>query len=103
MRVIKHLLLLSVLICVTYVVHAQTVASPETLIRNAPVLTITHGTLQNTDVLLRNGKIGAIGKNLKACANARLIDGTGKYVIPGIIDCRSHSILDTINEGSLSV
>ena len=103
MRVIKHLLLLSVLICVTYVVHAQTVASPETLIRNATVLTITHGTLQNTDVLLRDGKIAAIGKNLKASANARIIDGTGKFVMPGIIDCHSHSMLDTINEGTLSV
>ena len=79
--------------------HAQT----ETLIRNATVLTVTHGTLQNTDVLLRNGKIAAIGKNLKASANARVIDATGKFVMPGIIDCHSHSMLDTINEGTLSV
>jgi imidazolonepropionase-like amidohydrolase len=79
------------------------VTSPETLIRNATVLTITHGTLQNTDVLLRNGKIAAIGKNLNASADARVIDGTGKYVMPGIIDCHSHSMLDTINEGTLSV
>ena len=49
--------------------HAQT----ETLIRNATVLTVTQGTLQNTDVLLRNGKIAAVGKNLKASANARVI------------------------------
>src|SRR6476659_3996375 len=78
-------------------------AQSETLIRNATVLTITHGTLANTDVLLRNGKIAAIGKNLKASSNARVIDGTGKYVMPGIIDCHSHSMLDTINEGTLAV
>ena len=101
MKLAKHFLLLSAFICVASVAYAQT--SPETLIRNATVLTITHGTLQNTDVLLRNGKIAAIGKNLKASANARVIDGTGKYVMPGIIDCHSHSMLDTINEGSLSV
>src|ERR1041384_953038 len=101
MKLAKHFLLLSALICVASVAYAQT--SPETLIRNATVLTITHGTLQNTDVLLRNGKIAAIGKNLKASANARVIDGTGKYVMPGIIDCHSHSMLDTINEGTLSV
>src|SRR5690349_2291379 len=101
MRLAKHLLLLSVFICVTSVAQAQ--RSPETLIRNATVLTITHGTLQNTDVLLRNGKIAAIGKNLKASADARIIDGTGKYVMPGIIDCHSHSMLDTINEGTLAV
>ena len=103
MRVTKHLLLLSVFICVTSLAYAQRVTSPETLIRNATVLTITHGTLQNTDVLLRDGKIAAIGKNLNASANARVIDGTGKYVMPGIIDCHSHSMLDTINEGTLSV
>jgi imidazolonepropionase-like amidohydrolase len=76
---------------------------PETLIRNATVLTITHGTLQNTDVLIRKGKIAAVGKNLKASTDARIIDGSGKFVMPGIIDCHSHSMLDAINEGSLAV
>jgi len=52
---------------------------------------------------MRNGKIAAVGKNLNASANARIIDGTGKYVMPGIIDCHSHSMLDTINEGTLAV
>lgn len=77
--------------------------SDETLIRNATILTITHGTLQNADLLIRKGKIAGVGKNLKASANARVIDGTGKYVMPGIVDCHSHSMLDTINEGSLAV
>src|ERR1700730_3798996 len=87
---------------------SQALAQPdekpdETLIRNATVLTITHGTLQNGDVLIRKGKIAGVGKNLKASANARVIDATGKFVMPGIIDCHSHSMLDTINEGSLAV
>ncbi len=75
----------------------------ETLIRNATVLTITQGTLQNADVLIRKGKIAGVGKNLKAAANARVIDATGKYLMPGIIDCHSHSMLDAINEGSVAV
>lgn len=75
----------------------------ETLIRNATVLTITRGVLPNTDVLIRAGKIAGVGKNLTAGAGARIIDGTGKYVMPGIIDCHSHSMLDTINEGTLAV
>ncbi|HEX8072276.1 MAG TPA: amidohydrolase family protein [Pyrinomonadaceae bacterium] len=75
----------------------------ETLIRNATVLTASHGTLQNADILIRNGKIAAVGPNLKAGANARVVDAAGKFVTPGIIDCHSHSMLDTINEGSLSV
>jgi imidazolonepropionase-like amidohydrolase len=75
----------------------------ETLIRNATLLTITHGTLENSDILIRRGKIAAIGKGLKAAANARVIDAGGRFVMPGIVDCHSHSMLDAINEGSLSV
>jgi len=75
----------------------------ETLIRNATVLTITQGTLENTDVLIRKGKIAAVGKKLKGSAGARVMDGTGKFVMPGIIDCHSHSMLDAINEGTLAV
>ncbi|HYJ45208.1 MAG TPA: hypothetical protein VEV81_01250, partial [Pyrinomonadaceae bacterium] len=70
----------------------------ETLIRNATVLTVSHGTLQNADLLLRKGKIAAVGQNLKASPEARVIDATGKFVMPGIIDCHSHSMLDAINE-----
>jgi imidazolonepropionase-like amidohydrolase len=75
----------------------------EILIRNATVLTVTRGTIENADVLIRRGKIAGVGKNLKASANARGIDATGKYVLPGIVDCHSHSMLDAINEGSLAV
>ena len=75
----------------------------ETLIRNATILTVTRGTLQNSDLLIRNGKIAAVGKNLNAGANAKVIDATGKYILPGIIDCHSHSMLDAINEGTLAV
>jgi imidazolonepropionase-like amidohydrolase len=93
------------------VVRAQTArqqqrgasAAQETLIRNATVLTVSHGTLQNSDVLIRGGKIAAVGQNLKAQANARVIDATGKYIFPGIVDCHSHMMLDAVNELTLSV
>ena len=78
-------------------------AGGETLIRNATVLTASHGTLTNADILIRNGKIAAVGPNLKAGANATVVDATGKYVTPGIIDCHSHTMMDAVNEGSLSV
>ena len=75
-----------------------------TLIRNATVLTVSHGTLTNTDVLLRNGKIAAVGQNLKAPDGARVIDGTGKFVLPGIIDAHSHTMMDgSVNECTKSV
>ncbi len=74
----------------------------DVLIKNATVMTAAKGTLTNTDILIRKGKIDKIGKNISA-ANARVIDATDKYVTPGIIDAHSHAMLDAINEGSLSV
>ena len=75
----------------------------EVLIRNATVLTAVRGTLENTDILIQNGKIARIGKDLKAASNAKIIDATGKFVSPGIIDCHSHTMMDAVNEFSFSV
>lgn len=83
--------------------QAPRAAAPATLIRNATVLTVTKGTLAGADVLLQNGKIAQIGKNLTAPAGATTIDGTGKFLMPGIIDPHSHMMSDATNEGSLSV
>ncbi|MGH2552257.1 MAG: amidohydrolase, partial [Chitinophagaceae bacterium] len=73
------------------------------LIKNATVWTSEkEGVLQNTDILLKNGKIAAIGKNLSE-PGARIIDGTGKHVSPGIIDEHSHIAAASINEVAQSV
>jgi imidazolonepropionase-like amidohydrolase len=101
MRMVRLALMLSV---ASVVAAQQPVSSAApTLIKNATVLTVTKGTLQNTDVLLQNGKIAQIGQNLSAPAGARVVDANGKYVMPGIIDPHSHMMADAINEGSLSV
>ena len=60
------------------------------------------GILQNTDVLLKSGKIAKIGKGITDAA-ARTIDGTGKYLSAGIIDEHSHIGALSINEGAQSV
>ena len=104
----KRMSMIAAALATAAVAQAQqaTVASksaPPTLIRNATVITVTKGTMQNTDILLQNGKIAQIGKNLSAPAGATVIDGTGKYVMPGIIDPHSHMMADAINEGTLSV
>jgi imidazolonepropionase-like amidohydrolase len=73
------------------------------LIKNATVWTSDKaGKLENTDVLVRNGKIVQVGKNLND-ASARVIDGTGKHLTPGIIDEHSHIAASSINEGGQSV
>lgn len=74
------------------------------LIKNATVWTNeADGILQNTDVLIKGGKIAAVGKNLSA-AGAKQIDATGMYLSPGIIDEHSHiAATGGINECSQSV
>ncbi|PZR39195.1 MAG: amidohydrolase [Azospira oryzae] len=73
------------------------------LIKNGTVLTITKGTLEGTDVLVKDGKISQIGKGIAAPAGARVIDATGLYVMPGIIDAHSHVGIDAVNEGSNAI
>lgn len=72
------------------------------LIKNATVWTNEKdGILENTDVLIKNGKIVKIGKNLSA-GGAKVVDGKGKHLTPGIVDEHSHIALRSVNEGSQS-
>ncbi len=64
--------------------------SAPTLIQHATVLTGTGERLDDADVLLVDGKISAVGKELEAPAGALVIDGHDKWVTPGIIDVHSH-------------
>ncbi|HVM89021.1 MAG TPA: amidohydrolase family protein [Puia sp.] len=74
------------------------------LIKNTTVWTNEkEGILENTDVLIKGGKIVSIGKNLNA-GNIKVIDGTGKHLTAGIIDEHSHiAATGGINECSQSV
>ncbi len=103
MKKITACLILSLIIVGNVQMNAFAQANNDVLIRNATVMTAGKGTLQNTDILIQKGKITRIGRALAAPSGARVIDATGKYVTPGIIDCHSHSMLDAINEGSFSV
>ncbi len=83
--------------------RAQTRPPAVVAIRNATLVTVTHGTIQNGTIVLRDGKIAALGANLPIPAGADVVDGSGKFVSPGIIDCHSHIAADSINEGGTTV
>jgi imidazolonepropionase-like amidohydrolase len=81
-----------------------TVAAQDVAIRNATILTITNGTIENGTLVVRDGKIAAVGTNVEVPAGVQVIDGTGMYVMPGLIDAHSHMAIEGgINEGSESV
>jgi imidazolonepropionase-like amidohydrolase len=68
------------------------------------VLTVSHGTIEHGSVLVENRKIAGVGSNLTAPAEAEVIDASGMYLMPGIIDCHSHiAVQGGVNEGTLSV
>jgi competence ComEA-like helix-hairpin-helix protein len=74
------------------------------LIRGATVLTVTQGTHPKTDILIRNGKIAQLGPGLAAPEGVAVLDATGLFVMPGIIDTHCHfAIAGGVNEFSLSV
>ena len=72
-------------------------------ITNATVLTVTKGTLARGTVIVKDGKIAAVGANIAVPAGAEVVDGSGRFVTPGIIDAHSHIAADSINEGGTTV
>ncbi len=83
--------------------HGPINPSDVTVVQNATILTVTHGTIENGSILIRDGKIVEVGTDISVPRGAKVIDATGKYVMPGIIDEHSHTGADAINEGSIAV
>ena len=83
---------------------AQSAANHDILIKNATVMTVTHGNIKNGSVYIKDGKIAAIGEKVTAPATATVIDAGGKYLTPGIVDSHSHIALDDdVNEATSPV
>jgi imidazolonepropionase-like amidohydrolase len=83
---------------------AQTTRPSLVAIRGGTILTVTRGTIQNGTIVLRDGKIAAIGgSGVDIPSGADVVDAKGRFVTPGIIDAHSHIAADSINEGGTTV
>src|SRR5581483_11107607 len=82
--------------------RATTPAPPsDVVIKNAYLMTVTHGNIKNGSIYIKNGKIAAVGQTVNAPASATVIDAGGRYVTPGIVDSHSHIALDEdVNEAT---
>ena len=78
---------------------------PAVAIVNGTILTVgPQGTIEKGTVLIRGGKIVAVGRDLTVPAGSTVIDATGRFVMPGIIDTHSHNAIEgNVNEGTDSV
>jgi N-acetylglucosamine-6-phosphate deacetylase len=74
------------------------------LIQNTTIWTSgNQGILKDYDILFSDGRVKKIGKNINPPKDVMVIDGTGKHITPGLIDCHSHSAAFSINEGTQSI
>ena len=99
---------LGILFGLALVVSQQTAPSAQAgraiVIRGGTVLTVTRGTIQDGVVVLRDGKIAAVGgSNTAIPGGAEIIEAKGRFVTPGIIDAHSHIAAESINEGGTTV
>jgi imidazolonepropionase-like amidohydrolase len=69
------------------------------IVRNATIWTMgPEGILENADMIISNGEVEEIGRDLRAPRNAVEIDAEGKHVTPGLIDAHIHSGVNGVNE-----
>ncbi len=80
-------------------------AAPSVLVvKDAAILTVSHGNIPKGSILIRDGKIAEVGPNVPIPPGATVIDAAGQYVMPGIIDPHSHVGQNGgVNEGTIAV
>lgn len=78
-------------------------APDDWLIQDATVLTVTNGTIENGDVLVRDGTIAEVGQNLSAPDDVEVYDARGEYVMPGIVEAHQHMAISNVNEATNQV
>jgi imidazolonepropionase-like amidohydrolase len=92
---------LTLLLSAVVSAQSQGAAHHDVVIKNATVMTVTHGNITNGSIYIKDGKIAAVGENVNAPPGATVIDAGGKYLTPGIVDSHSHIALDDdVNEAT---
>lgn len=104
------LLLFVVLVCATQV-PAQQIGNPTTqdgvnfprglyAIRNARIMTVSGADIENGTVVIRDGKIEAVGVNVTSPSGAQVIEARGLWVYPGMMDAGTSLGLVEVGQGA---
>jgi imidazolonepropionase-like amidohydrolase len=99
-RTTKHIIAAATAIAVTAFGTGAQAQDTVTAITNAKIMTVSAaGNIENATILIRGGKITAVGAGIAAPAGATVIDAAGRVVTPGLIDAHSHTAVeDGVNE-----
>lgn len=89
-----------ILLFLVLVLFAAGGAAQDLVLKGGTVLTITKGVVENGTVVIRNGKISAVGKDVAVPAGIKVVDVKGMFVMPGIIDSHTHIALTDVNEAT---
>lgn len=104
MKKLCWMLLLTVSACAAWGIAEAPQAGGVTVIKDATILTVSHGNIAKGSILIRDGKIAEVGPNVAAPAGATVIDAAGQFVTPGIVDPHNHIASDGgTNEGTVAV
>jgi imidazolonepropionase-like amidohydrolase len=91
-------------LCIFQFALVSAVSAQTLTIKNARIYTVSGTVIERGNVVVENGRIKAVGPNVTAPAGSRVIDGTGKVVMPGIVDANARfGIPGDENEQSLEV
>ena len=103
----KSIILVILLVCAKGVLGQQTAIQDGVLpprgtyiIRNARIVTVSGADVENGSIVIRDGKIEAVGANLSAPSGAQSIDGRGLSVFPGMIDAGTNMGLVEVPQGA---
>jgi imidazolonepropionase-like amidohydrolase len=99
----KRILLISIALAVSAARLPGQEAGSSYFIKNATIVPVIGETIPNGSLLIENGKIKALGRDVQAPAGAQVIDGTGMFVYPGFIDAFTHFGLSEIGAISSTV
>lgn len=95
---LKTILCWLALLAVMQPVANRAQAAGPLAIQNATIITISGDTIEGGTILIENGKITAVGKDVTIPGEARVIDGTGKFVMPGFVDAHNAAAMSQANE-----
>jgi len=94
---------IGLLICLSLLGLMNVSYGQDLLIKNGTILTVTQGKILNGDILIVNGLIKQIGEDIQAPEGVQIVDATGKFIIPGILDSHTHIALSGTNEGTNAI